>query len=514
MKNELFNELLEIFPNNILKDFSKKMLYENRKKFEIELKNEMKEGITLKQILINKYGFIDGSSNLFDYKLIEILSEEYEGKGNYTRKIFAKIEGVSKQRIEQKLKKTLKKKIILNWNIEKLDDFEELVFLELIKLKKFEIEKENIWFFIIQNMKECLILIYDKINKQYKTITDKNNYYIQELAKNNFHKYNENDFINIEYLKNHNINGVAQVTTKDLKNSNNKKNMLSEKYIEFLGYKYMHPNKYYTDDKIKMILNKYIYPGTEKDIYIPTDSEDAQLLRMLGNRYDHGIEELITRLGYNYHIRDAYLRSLKTLEHFANSRQEIWLPAIGTFYHILCSHAHRKEFLLEEYIIKLGFIKIESKIQVESEEERSKKIDEYYESLKIQRTVVNYQLDQESLQFIEEVESGLENIERINEKEALVKQRLTQGVFRENLLKKECKCKICDIKDKVFLIASHIKPWTESDNKEKIDVNNGFLFCPNHDKLFDKGYISFENSGKIKISKIFTEDDLKKFNLS
>lgn len=514
MKKELFNELLQIFPNKILKDFSKKMPYENRKKYEKELKNEMKKGVTLKQILINKYGFIDGSSNLFDYKLIKVLSEEYEGKGNYTRKIFEKLEGVTKQRIEQKLKKTLEKKIFLNWEIEKLDEFEELAFLELIKTKKFEIKNEKICFFIIQNMKECLILIYNKINKQYKAIMDKNNYYIQELIKNNFHKYDENDFLNIEYLKNNNSNGIVQVSLDSLNKSYNLRKMPVEKYIEFLGYKYMHPNKYYTDERIKIILNKYIYPGTEKDIYIPTDSEDAQLLRMLGNRYDNGIEELITRLGYNYHKRDSYLRSLKTLEHFSNNQQEIWLPSKGTFYLRLCSHACEKEILLEEYIKKIGFIRIENKNQVESEKERAKKIDEYYESLKIQRTTVSYQLDQESLEFIEKIESGLENIERINEREALIKQRLTQGLFREKLLKRECKCKICGIKDEVFLIASHIKPWTESDNREKIDVNNGFLFCPNHDKLFDKGYISFESTGKIKISKRFTDDDIKKFNLS
>lgn len=514
MKEELLNELLQIFPNKILKDFSKKMSYKSEKELKKELATEIKKGVSLKQILISKYGFIDGSSNLFDYKLIKTLSEEYDGRGNYRRKIFENIEGVSKQRIAKRLKDTLEKKIILNWEIEELDEFEKLAFLELIKTKKFEIKNEKICFFIIQNMKECLILIYDKVNRQYKTIVDKNNYYIQELIKNNFHKYDENDFINIEYLKTNSINGVVQVALNSLSKSYNLQKMSVEKYIGFLGYEYMHPNKYYTDEKIKKILNKYIYPGTEKDIYIPTDSEDAQLLRMLGNRYNNGIEELIIRLGYNYHIRDAYLRSLKTLEYFANDQQEIWLPATGTFYHILCYHANKKEFLLEEYIKEIGFIRIENKNQVESEKERTKKIDEYYESLKIQRAIVSYQLDQESLEFIEKIESGLENIEKINEKEALIKQRLTQGLFREKLLKRECKCKICEIKDEIFLIASHIKPWSESDNQEKIDVNNGFLFCPNHDKLFDKGYISFENTGKIKISKRFTDDDIKKFNLS
>ena len=49
-------------------------------------------------------------------------------------------------------------------------------------------------------------------------------------------------------------------------------------------------------------------------------------------------------------------------------------------------------------------------------------------------------------------------------------------------------------------MASHIKPWSDSKPSEKLDVNNGFLFCPNHDALFDKGLISFDDNGKILIS--------------
>ena len=31
-------------------------------------------------------------------------------------------------------------------------------------------------------------------------------------------------------------------------------------------------------------------------------------------------------------------------------------------------------------------------------------------------------------------------------------------------------------------------------------MNNGLLLCPNHDALFDKGYISFDDDGTILIS--------------
>lgn len=86
------------------------------------------------------------------------------------------------------------------------------------------------------------------------------------------------------------------------------------------------------------------------------------------------------------------------------------------------------------------------------------------------------------------------------EKSALVKIRVNQGVFRDRLLKRYSKCCLCGVHDEAFLIASHIKPWVESSAKEKLDVENGLLLCPNHDKLFDGGWISFDDDGCIMIS--------------
>ena len=59
---------------------------------------------------------------------------------------------------------------------------------------------------------------------------------------------------------------------------------------------------------------------------------------------------------------------------------------------------------------------------------------------------------------------------------------------------------MCGVCDTAFLVASHIKPWSESAPNEKLDVENGFWLCPNHDKLFDGGWISFNDDGTILIS--------------
>lgn len=92
-------------------------------------------------------------------------------------------------------------------------------------------------------------------------------------------------------------------------------------------------------------------------------------------------------------------------------------------------------------------------------------------------------------------------------KEAIINVRVNQGTFRDLLLKRYNKCCLCGIKNHTLLIASHIKPWAESEPKEKLDVENGFLMCPNHDRIFDKGYITFDDDGKIIISDRLTEND-------
>ena len=41
-----------------------------------------------------------------------------------------------------------------------------------------------------------------------------------------------------------------------------------------------------------------------------------------------------------------------------------------------------------------------------------------------------------------------------------------------------------------LLVASHIKPWAESDDRERLDIRNGVAACPTHDAAFDTGLIT------------------------
>ena len=95
----------------------------------------------------------------------------------------------------------------------------------------------------------------------------------------------------------------------------------------------------------------------------------------------------------------------------------------------------------------------------------------------------------------------LKDVKSDLEKEIMIKARMVQGDFRDLLFQiypNECLLSGLEIKD--LLIASHIKPWSESNDNEKVDPMNGFLLSASIDKLFDRHLISFDDYGKLYIS--------------
>lgn len=86
------------------------------------------------------------------------------------------------------------------------------------------------------------------------------------------------------------------------------------------------------------------------------------------------------------------------------------------------------------------------------------------------------------------------------EAETFSKCRVNQSIFRNLLINRYKSCCICGASNETILVASHIKPWCKSLPIEKLDVDNGFLMCANHDSLFDSGLISFDDNGNIMIS--------------
>lgn len=86
-------------------------------------------------------------------------------------------------------------------------------------------------------------------------------------------------------------------------------------------------------------------------------------------------------------------------------------------------------------------------------------------------------------------------------RDALVKARIGQGRWRRDLMRHwSGKCAVSGLEIEELLRASHIKPWRDSDNRERLDVLNGFILGPAYDAAFDAGLISFEDNGAIVVS--------------
>ena len=107
--------------------------------------------------------------------------------------------------------------------------------------------------------------------------------------------------------------------------------------------------------------------------------------------------------------------------------------------------------------------------------------------------------DAQSMNILEEnsnVDSG-----KKTEKLSQVLSRIGQGQFRVDLFTTWESCAVTGIPIPEVLKASHIKPWKDSDDAERLDPYNGLLLTANLDSLFDSGLVTFENNGKIIIAK-------------
>jgi putative restriction endonuclease len=80
---------------------------------------------------------------------------------------------------------------------------------------------------------------------------------------------------------------------------------------------------------------------------------------------------------------------------------------------------------------------------------------------------------------------------------ALVKQRIGQDFFRKALMDYwGGACSVTGIAIPELLRASHAKPWAEcASDEERLNVFNGFLFCAHLDALFDRGLMTFDETG-------------------
>jgi len=135
----------------------------------------------------------------------------------------------------------------------------------------------------------------------------------------------------------------------------------------------------------------------------------------------------------------------------------------------------------------------------------------YYFSLHFMK----YQISDAYLDAEEEAKLAIVEKSKLapSEKEAVILARIGQGTFRRKLLEEASYCPFTGIDDDQLLVASHIKPWKKSTNREKRDPQNGFILSATYDKLFDCGMISFTDKKELIISPVLSMYNREKLNI-
>lgn len=100
-------------------------------------------------------------------------------------------------------------------------------------------------------------------------------------------------------------------------------------------------------------------------------------------------------------------------------------------------------------------------------------------------------------------------------KELLINARIGQGKFREDVLQLwDHKCSVTGSVIKKAIRASHIKPWRDSTNAERLDPKNGLPLVASLDALFDGGLITFDGEGRMLVSSHLGQHEREIFGVS
>ena len=106
------------------------------------------------------------------------------------------------------------------------------------------------------------------------------------------------------------------------------------------------------------------------------------------------------------------------------------------------------------------------------------------------------------------------SLPRNTEAERLVIQRIGQDVFRSALMDYwNGRCPLTGITDPALLRASHIVPWSECNDEQRLDVHNGLLLSALWDAAFDCGLVSFADNGSVLASSQLSETSRRALDL-
>jgi hypothetical protein len=102
---------------------------------------------------------------------------------------------------------------------------------------------------------------------------------------------------------------------------------------------------------------------------------------------------------------------------------------------------------------------------------------------------------------------------RQTDRAAIIRARWGQGIFKQRVMEIERRCRITGVDNPIHLVASHCRPWRDSTNEECLNGENGLLSTPSIDHLFDRGFIGFEDSGRLIVSPVAHRPSLERMGV-
>lgn len=118
-----------------------------------------------------------------------------------------------------------------------------------------------------------------------------------------------------------------------------------------------------------------------------------------------------------------------------------------------------------------------------------------------------------SLKIKDEIANDTSVVET-QEKEAKIRYRKRQTEYRQKLLEQMPFCPFTNVTDDRILVACHIKPFKNCENDdERYDHKNGITMTPTYHALFDIGFISFNEDGRLLVSPFLSNINKSRLNL-
>lgn len=124
-----------------------------------------------------------------------------------------------------------------------------------------------------------------------------------------------------------------------------------------------------------------------------------------------------------------------------------------------------------------------------------------WDTLSYESEILLAKYENKTIEEISDI-SGIDHLKEGKIREQVVKVRVNQSFFRKTILASyNFTCCITGIQQPEFLVAGHIKPWSQ-DEKNRLNPRNGILMNALHDKAFENGLITIDTNYNIRISSI------------